>query len=577
MNKSILFAVVICFVSLPLLTKAATISLSPATGVYSAGSTFTARVQVDTSGKPINAADGTLTFNPKELSVVSVSKGSVFSLWTAEPSYSNSAGTVSFSGGSPTGYTGSAGTVLSVTFRVLSSGTSRVSLTGGSVLAADGRGTNVLTGMSGGTYTLSAVTSQPEPEVIVEYVPPQNTPAAPKVTSSTHADSAKWYTGKTANLSWQLPADVTAVRTLIDANPNSVPTKIYDTPISSLTLSDLEEGVSYFHIQFTNADGWGRVTHYKIAIDTKKPDDVIVKLPENNDSTSPKQKIIVELPSSKQDSPIEKFNIQIPGRDLFTVTELKNGNEIELPDLEPGYHMLVIEVVDAAGNAAVTNLSITVEAFEKPTFTDTSSELPAGIVPVFRGSTRAEAEVTITVTEGSTNPTSYTVKADAAGVFTFIPDSKLKAGVYTLTAQAIDKHGAKSSVSDEYRFVAKEPGYLVIGSIIVNALSLVVTILSLAGLLVVLVWFSLYKLLRLSRKVKKESDEVAAALEVEFSKIRTVLEDQKNALSASRKAKKLTKAEEELIAAVEATLSGAKQHVEKEVADVQLLVKGKKK
>ena len=123
---------------------AASLSLSPATGVYTTGQTFTTRVIVNTNNASVNAADGTIKFSPNELSVVSVSKGSVFNLWTAEPSFSNSAGTISFSGGTPSGYKGGAGTVLNVTFRTKGAGTSKVNFTNGSVLAADGLGTNVL-------------------------------------------------------------------------------------------------------------------------------------------------------------------------------------------------------------------------------------------------------------------------------------------------------------------------------------------------------------------------------------------------------------------------------------------------
>ncbi len=118
--------------------EASTLSLSPATGVYTTGSTFTVRVVVNTKGAAINAADGTLSFNPKELQVVSVSRASsIFNLWTTEPTFSNSAGTISFSGGSPTGFTGAAGTVMTATFRTLGAGSPRVTMSSGSVLAAN--------------------------------------------------------------------------------------------------------------------------------------------------------------------------------------------------------------------------------------------------------------------------------------------------------------------------------------------------------------------------------------------------------------------------------------------------------
>ena len=157
-------------------SEAATLRVNPGTGVYSVGNVFTVSVLVNTDGSSVNAADWQLSFNPKELQVVNASRGgSIFNLWTEEPSFSNSAGTVSFGGGSPSGYKGSGGNVMSVTFKTLAAGTPKINFKSGSILAADGLGTNILTGMSGGTYTVSAQVSNPEPE----YIAPANTPKAP--------------------------------------------------------------------------------------------------------------------------------------------------------------------------------------------------------------------------------------------------------------------------------------------------------------------------------------------------------------------------------------------------------------
>ena len=170
-----------CLFFLPGQVKAATLSASPNTGVYTAGGTFSTRVVINTSGAAINAAEGSLTFDTQKLSIVSISKGSIFNLWTVEPTFSNTSGTVTFGGGSPSGYSGSAGTVLTITFRAKTAGTAKVNFRDGSVLAADGKGTNVLTSMSGGTYTIAAADVVAEPEVI-EYVAPANTPGLPIIT-----------------------------------------------------------------------------------------------------------------------------------------------------------------------------------------------------------------------------------------------------------------------------------------------------------------------------------------------------------------------------------------------------------
>ncbi len=86
----------------------------------------------------MNAVSGAISF-PKNLTVSSVSKAnSIISLWTVEPTFSNSAGTVNFEGIvlNP-GFTGDNGKVMSITFTAKSSGIAAVSYTSGSVLAND--------------------------------------------------------------------------------------------------------------------------------------------------------------------------------------------------------------------------------------------------------------------------------------------------------------------------------------------------------------------------------------------------------------------------------------------------------
>lgn len=284
----------VCYVlslllSTTIVAEAASLSLSPSTGVYQSGSTFTVRVDLDTQGQTINAADGVLSFNPNLLSVVAVNRNSsIFNLWVSEPSFSNADGTVSFSGGSPSGYSGGRGSVMNITFRASGSGGSRVNFSSGSVLANDGRGTNILTSMNGGSYTIQSAVAAPEPEVI-EYIAPANTPSAPQITSSSHPDPAGWFNSTEAEFSWTLPEDVTEVRTRLDDNPTSVPTRVYETPISELSIPDLDEGVSYFHLQFRNAEGWGRVTHYRLGVDATAPTDIEVSLPPNADPSNPSQ------------------------------------------------------------------------------------------------------------------------------------------------------------------------------------------------------------------------------------------------------------------------------------------------
>ena len=100
--------------------NAAVLSFSPPTGVFTIGSTFSVEVRVDGEGEAVNAAEGSIMFEPGELKVVNVSKeGSIFSLWTQEPAYSNNEDKIIFAGGRTDGYKGGDGKVIAIQFKAL--------------------------------------------------------------------------------------------------------------------------------------------------------------------------------------------------------------------------------------------------------------------------------------------------------------------------------------------------------------------------------------------------------------------------------------------------------------------------
>lgn len=553
--------------------SAATLALSPSTGVYQSNTTFSVRVIVNTQGQPVNAAEGTLSFNPRELSVVSVNRSSsIFNLWVTEPTFSNSAGTISFSGGNPSGYTGNSGTIMTVTFRASGSGSTKVNFTNGSVLANDGKGTNILTSMGAGTYTIQAANVAPEPEVI-EYVAPANTPAAPKVTSVTHPDPSKWYAKDEAKLSWVLPSGVTSVRTLLDSNSGSIPTKVYENPISTITLSDLDEGVSYFHVQLQNADGWGRVTHYRLGVDTEKPSSITIEPAEGNDSSNPVQtfKIVVEDATSE----VNRYKIKIDAAEPYDFIDETGSSTITLPSLEPGYHTVIVEAFDQAGNSIVGTHSFTILSFDRPVFTDYPEEMSAGVIPVIKGLTRPESVVDVFLQRPGTEEVKYTVQSDNAGIFTFIPEQAFDTGVYELRAQATDQYGAKSEMSDVIRIAVQQPGYIRIGSLIVSTLSVIIPLLLLLFALIFSVWYFYMYFKRFRKKVRVESAEALEILHSEFLHLQGVLRNQESLLQESRKTKKLTKAEETMIEAFDRALQTSQSRVEKEIKDVTELTERK--
>lgn len=552
--------------------NAATMQVSPSTGVYQAGATFSVDIQVRPNGQPVNAAEGTLKYNPSELSVVSVNRNSsIFNLWVAEPAFSNSAGTVTFSGGVPSGYTGTVGRVLTVTFRTKGAGSPRLSFTNGSVLANDGRGTNVLTSMNGGSYTVSAATVAPAPEVIVEYVPSANTPSTPNVESSTHSDPKGWYNSTTAELSWSLPSGITAVRTLLNGSPTSVPVRVYDNPISSITLDDLDEGESYFHIQFQNSDGWGGVRHYRLAVDTVAPTGLTITSASTSDAANPAQALV--FTSVEETSGIASYLVKVDAAEPYEYIPSDDMSTHTLPSLDPGYHTVIVEAFDAAGNSVIGTYSFTIASFDRPVFTDVPTDMSANVVPVITGNTRPNSAVQVFFNRVGSEENVYETMSNAEGVFNFIPDGVLYSGVYELSARATDEFGAQSDMSETYRIAVQEPGYIRIGSQVVDAMSVIVPLILLALLLVFGIWYMLFVFRRFKGVVGVESLEALTILQREFTSLHETVAQQRALLIDSRKTKKLTKAEAATLIEFGSALERSQQAVEKEIKDVTSLTK----
>ncbi len=170
-------------------TDAASLRLAPPRNDIEVGDLFSMAVQITSTDQAMNASSGVVQFPSDLLQVVTLSKaGSVIGLWAQEPSFSNDAGTINFEGVvlNP-GFIGSNATMVTITFRARAEGTANVTISGGSVLANDGNGTEIYTGSSGGTVTISPESEQPVPTPRSTPVK-EKTPTLEPVATSTPAE-----------------------------------------------------------------------------------------------------------------------------------------------------------------------------------------------------------------------------------------------------------------------------------------------------------------------------------------------------------------------------------------------------
>ncbi|MFH1246673.1 MAG: hypothetical protein V1489_02790 [Candidatus Liptonbacteria bacterium] len=198
-------------VRFPMRAEAATLEISPTSGVVSVGGVFTAQIVVKSPNEAVNAISGILNFPTNILEVESISKsGSVGSWWIQEPAYSNSTGMVHFETVvlNP-GFTGNQGKVLSVSFRAKTSAAGSNAtffITDAHVLANDGSGTEILSGTRIAKLSVGAVkTSKAEPERTEETIEPLSIPPGRKLAINLQvAPWASSLTGVVASATSQL-------------------------------------------------------------------------------------------------------------------------------------------------------------------------------------------------------------------------------------------------------------------------------------------------------------------------------------------------------------------------------------
>lgn len=327
----------------------ATIYLSPTSGNYKVSQNFTVTVFVNSSLQSANAMSANISFTPSELSVVSLSKsGSIISLWAKEPSFSNSSGTISFEGIvlNP-GYKGSAGKLISITFRGNANTQADVRITNGSVLANDGQGTELISGLGSASFVIGSNTAQTEEQTPA---PSSNTSAPlPKVSSATHPDSEKWYTNSNPTFQWSLPSGVTGVNFFGDQNASTDPGSTSDGLKKTYAYSDVKDGIWYFHIKFKNAAGWGPTTHFKFQIDTVKPSALELAYKDS--------KLVIK--GSDTTSGIDRYDISIDGKEPVSWKDDQSSGAYALSDLAAGEHQALVKAYDKAGNSIEKELKFT--------------------------------------------------------------------------------------------------------------------------------------------------------------------------------------------------------------------------
>ncbi|MBD3247809.1 hypothetical protein GF382_00790 [Candidatus Falkowbacteria bacterium] len=578
-GKLILLFFVLSIFLLPIsyaVAAEASLYVSPGSGTYTVGDTFNVSVVINSGGGVgINASDATITFDPAFLEVKKTSKNnSIFNLWTTEPSYSNQKGQITYSGGSPTAYKGSAGTVMSVTFLALKKGQTSLSIGSANVLAADGKGTNILKGASGASYTFEDKQDEPEPEP--EEEPEQDKkpekeekpdeptgilPPPPKISSPTHPEEEQWYSNNNPEFGWKLLSDISGISMELDENPETEPQVVVNIVSETYKYEeDVPDGVKYFHIKFKNRHGWGPVSHRKIQIDTTPPGEFEVKINNGGDPTDPQPDI--SFSTTDETSGIASYEFILDGEIKNMTIEEYELTPYIFPLLKPGQHELVISAIDRAGNMASSSAEFVIEPLKAPVITQIPRILDKNEELVIQGTSfYSNASIKVYITKDEEEVEIMDAKTDVDGAWSYFHKNTLPKGTYQVWAKIIDERGAESDASMRKVLQIKSPSLVcAYGWWIVSFLLLIIL-----GLVVYILYLRKQfngqrdRAIRETRELEQRLNDVFTALKEEVSELIEFADEKPGVSEAEKRVKnKITEA-----------LDISQEFIGKEIKDVE--------
>ncbi len=547
--------------ALPYGADAAELFLTPPSGVFETGETVTIDVMLDPGEHSVNAAEGEVVI-PDGMEVRAIhTEGSVFTLWTEEPSLSN--GRVFFAGGRSGEISGNAEPLFTLEVSTALRDVLQVRMASGAVLAADGAGTNVISALTSGTYTFISAPEEREPEA--EFVASPGAPDAPHIESATHPSEDDWYQDSDPSFSWSISDDVEEVRAELNQRPSAVPQEIQRSATDSLSFDDVLDGEWYFHLQLRNESGWSDISSRRVRIDTTPPERFTIDKRSRGDRTDPMASFDIDV--SDAVSGMRGIEFFIDG----VYEEVVSGavNEATIGPLPPGVHTLIARAVNNAGVRRTETLTVEVDPIERPRFTEIPSIVHSGSIFALRGEALPDSTVVISLERRGEEAELFETRAESDGSFIFVAPRKPEDGIYTVRAKAVDERGAQSEYSDSETVAVEAPGIIRIGSLVIDTLAVVISLAALIGLSVFGVYWSRHKWIIFRKRLDKEIYEAEEEVHEAFSELKEKAAHQLSLLRNAQKQRELTEEEKAIMEDLKISLTDIEERVEKEVHDIE--------
>jgi hypothetical protein len=334
-------------------------------------------------------------------------------------------------------------------------------------------------------------------------------------------------------------------------------------------MSDVADGVWYFHAQFKTAAGWGPVAHFPVQIDTVPPQPFTISFPhEQEDKTDPRPIVLFNTPDLL--SGISHYEIKIGNGDFYKV-ELREieSNPYSLPIQQPGKSIIVVRAFDHAGNVMTSAEDFAVAALPAPNLSNYPSEIETGAILIVNGETLPSSKIEVALSSENGKTVTIEERTNSLGNFRIIWPKELSVGVYQLQVTAIDDRGAKSMPSESITIVVKEPVFLTLGSRAITFVSFVFFCVIVCLGILGISFKGWYALLRLRRRLQKEISQVDDAVSESFQSLHTTMYESISLLEQAHDKRRLTKEEKNILNTLKAEVDRTEKFTKKKIHDIE--------
>ena len=415
------------------------------------------RVLVSSGGQSVNAIEARLTYNPKELSVTSVSvENSVVTSWVQPAQVDAELGEIVFGGSLSTSAELDRDLVVTLHIKPLRAGEARIRFENGAAIhAADGLGSNILTSLSGGQYIINpkelnselnqVPTLETPPSTIGEVLGVATETPVVLITSATHPDQSAWYNASSSVFAFNFEKEISSLRLGFNKNENGVAGVPYAQSVKEKTIDDLEEGIWYLHLSADVRNGGVFSTKYRVQVDQSPPQGFTFSQVEGSDKTNPNLVFGVNATDT------------LSGVDYYTFSTDNSKPEVWRDDgthqyryraTGPGTYQIIATVFDKAGNTSTSTLSFEVGYLDVPIVALVDGVPREGTPLTLSLGAMQGNLVNVSIARDGDEPVIEKFTVDASGKANVTSTYKFSPGKYQIWASAEDANGGVSKESD---------------------------------------------------------------------------------------------------------------------------------